>query len=181
MKRVGTWVAATFLGLAIASSPSTASAAVEPEANVDIGFVDGCSGSGYWFLWDAVLYPDPLTAPGWESGSGLHPVTWSPEAPIRITAITSGPVEPQRKAFLLLGSDKETRLFQALFQAQPDPGGDFALAATLDCATTPYRIVSTPDSAMAKPSNPMPVAIGWLLVVSAALTGAIQLNRLQKA
>lgn len=97
----------------VVGTAAPATAAVPHGAVTDIRFVEGCSGTGYWFTWDAVLDPDPTSAPGWDSPNGFQPVSSGPVAPI--TDPDGGPsiLDRQRYAFLLIGADRETRLFHA--------------------------------------------------------------------
>ena len=153
----------------VAVSGARVAAAVPHGAVTEIQFVDGCSGQGYWFTWDAVLSPDPTEAPGWGEANGFTPIAWGPDQPI--TDPDGGPsiLEEGRYAFLLIGSDRETRLFQAFYGTQGDsPLGDFVLRVTLDCKTTPYQVVAAPDTSAPPPSSPPTYALGWFLVATSA-------------
>jgi len=173
MRRVRLAALAVGLSVAVAAGlVAKAGAAVEQEVVTTIHFVDGCSGSGYWFMWDAVLDPDPTMAPGRPQA-----VRWGPAAPILIETLGTSILEQNRWAFLLLGEDGETTLFRSFFDAEFEPDRRYVLEVTLDCATTPYQIVGMPNSSTAVPRSPLPTAIGWLLITVAALLGGAKVLR----
>lgn len=146
------WNAVALLAVALALTAGPVIAAVPQEAYTRIAFVDGCSGHGYLFTWDAVLYPDPTKVPEWKSG-GFHEVTWGPSEPI--TQPMGGPdiLEEGRYGFALLDSSRQTILFRALYGVQFEPRR-FVLDVTLDCSTIPYTIVALGDTAMERRATP---------------------------
>lgn len=151
MSRIGRMLAMVVAALALTAAPAIA--AVPQEAYTRVAFAEGCSGHGYWFSWDAVLYPDPTLAPGWDNRR-YHEVSWSPDEPVTIPHGGPDTLEAGRYGFLLLDSSGETVLFRALYGVQLEPRR-FVLDVTLDCSTIPYTIVSLGDTAMVPtPSAP---------------------------
>jgi len=142
---------------------------VPQEAYTRIAFVDGCSGHGYWFSWDAVLHPDPTSMPEWGSPRGYVEVTWGPTAPITQPGLGPSVLEDGRYGFLLLDSSRETVLFRSMYAVQLEPRR-FVLDVTLDCSTIPYTIVRLGDTATEPPATPagppIAVVVGIGLVVA---------------
>lgn len=152
--------------------PSPSHAAAPQEAHTDVKFVEGCSGEGYWFTWDAVVYPDHTAVPEWGDPSGPIPAAWSPSSPITDPDLGPEYLEENRYGFILLAADRETILFQAFYDVQLDLRR-FVLDVTLDCSTIPYRVVEMPNAAMAAPDRDL-APIGLALLALGVIIGAWQ-------
>jgi hypothetical protein len=147
--------------------------AIEPEVQVDLTMV-GCSGEG-------TVTIDPVSG-GSRDVNAVNPVTWTAGQTIELT-------DPVAEG---AGPDRTIRLITAdgvvAFAGKPAPfvpGGVFALRATLDCSTVPYRVVAIesgtvltlPNSAAvaSKVITPFQIA-GLVLCIAAGVLAARQMS-----
>ncbi|MCC6618879.1 MAG: hypothetical protein IT341_07555 [Chloroflexi bacterium] len=134
--------------LSVMLGPTAVDGAVEPSAEIRITFKGACAGTGHWWLWDTLLYPDPTGAPGY-SESDEFAIAWGADAPVRVTTIIGSPLEPQRVAYRITDAAGAEVLREFLSVV----GEQFVLDLTVDCSTIPYTIVALGDTAMAVPTS----------------------------
>jgi len=164
-----------------ASSP--VAAATIPVFEAELRFV-GCEGvSGSYFTWSPAWHStrDAAYAEIVDRG-GPDFVTWGATSPLDVWG--GAPVYPPDTyeesgyatgdAFLVLLAADGTVVYEAALGVSRPPNREayFALRATLDCSSVPYRAVPMPDAAMPAPdARP---SIGALMLCMAAATVALR-------
>lgn len=169
------------MALSLMSIVPTA-AATEPEFEVELHFV-GCEDvSGSYFTWSPFWHPSRDAAyADVVSGGGPISVTWGAKSSLDIWGFA--PVYPPGSyeesgyatgdSFFVLLSSDGTLVYEAAFGViRPyDAVPYFALRASIDCSSVPYRSVPMPDAAMPAPDARL--LIGTLMLCVAAVAVAL--------
>lgn len=180
---IRTTVVALALSL-MAILPTTA--ATIPLFEVALRFV-GCEAvSGSYFTWSPYWHSTRDAAyDEVQTRGGPQSITWGANSPLEV--IGGAPVYPTGTyeesgyatgdVLLVLLTADGTVAYEAFLNVNrpPDRVADFALRATVDCSSVPYRTLSMPDAAM-----PAPGPRQWLgtLLVAVATFVAMQLLQL---